>query len=63
MGILQGNGSLPGNGDGGNKCDYCGAKIYDSSSAPHIGNSALMRHNRYFCSNTCLENWRNRHNY
>lgn len=62
MGLL-GNGNLPGKGNSGKKCDYCGTKMTpsDATKGSHIGKSPIMGHNRYFCSSRCMRNWKDEH--
>jgi hypothetical protein len=61
---LWGSGSLPGKGHGGSKCDCCGTKItHQATKGPHIGTAISMSKNRYFCSNTCLIDWKRQNNY
>ncbi len=62
---LFGFGSRPGKGHTCDQCDYCnrGLSRSDSDRLPHIGNSAIMNHNRYFCSVECLKAWRDQYQY
>ncbi len=64
MGLL-GSGSKPGKGNSGKKCDYCGSSmdVIKAQKGPHIGNSAIMGHNRYFCCPDCMKNWKEQYNY
>lgn len=60
MGIFEDKQKLPGKGYSGKKCDNCKTKTdaTKASKGPHIGSSMLMKRNRYFCSTSCMADWK-----